>query len=121
MIHKINLMSVPLQVDDLLFNIDKKIKEREDALHAGRRATSGTTFQIWPNPQRGGTKARYSQVLRLGMILQVKMILQALASTALHHVLHGNLTNALWQEVKQVSHPLVTIVMMSMMKRESPP
>jgi hypothetical protein len=53
------------------------------------------------------------------MIFQVKMILQSLAATTLHHVLHGNLTNALWQEVKQVSHPLVMIVMMSVMKRES--
>jgi hypothetical protein len=28
MIHKINLMGVPLQVEDLLFNIDRKSKER---------------------------------------------------------------------------------------------
>jgi hypothetical protein len=37
MIRKINLMGVPLQVEDLLFNIDRKSKEREDASHAGRR------------------------------------------------------------------------------------
>jgi hypothetical protein len=35
--------------------------------------------------------------------------------------LHGDLTNALWQEVKQVSHPLVMIVILSVMVRESPP
>jgi hypothetical protein len=28
MIRKINLMGVPLQVEDLLFNIDRKNKER---------------------------------------------------------------------------------------------
>jgi hypothetical protein len=46
MIHKINLMGVPLQIKDLLFNIDRKSKEREDASHAGRRNTSGTAVQI---------------------------------------------------------------------------
>jgi hypothetical protein len=58
MVHKINLMSVPLQVEDLLFNIDRKNKEREDASHAGRRVTSGTTIQLWSNPKRRGAKAR---------------------------------------------------------------
>jgi hypothetical protein len=52
MIRKINLMGVPLQVEDILFNIDMK-KQREDALHVGRRATSRTTVQIWSNPQKG--------------------------------------------------------------------
>jgi hypothetical protein len=58
MIRKINLMGVPLQVEDLLFNIDRKSKEREDALHAERRATSGTTVQPWSYPKRRGAKAR---------------------------------------------------------------
>jgi hypothetical protein len=49
MIRKINLMGVPLQAEDLLFNIDRKNKEREDALHVGRRASLGTTVQIWSN------------------------------------------------------------------------
>jgi hypothetical protein len=83
MIRKINLMGAPLRVEDLLFNIVRKSKEIEDASHAGRRATLGTTIQIWSNPNRGGTKARHSQVSKLGMILQAKMILQGLATTAL--------------------------------------
>jgi hypothetical protein len=58
MIRKINLMGVPLQVEELLFNIDKKNKEREDASHVGRMATSGTVVQTWPNPKKGGAKAR---------------------------------------------------------------
>jgi hypothetical protein len=57
-IRKINLMGVPLQVEDLLFNIDKKSKEKEDASHAGRSATSGTAVQLWPNPKMRGAKAR---------------------------------------------------------------
>jgi hypothetical protein len=49
---------VPLHVEDLLFNIDRKSKEREDASHVRRRATSGTAVQLWPNPKRGRAKAR---------------------------------------------------------------
>jgi hypothetical protein len=60
-------------------------------------------------------------VSRLGMILQAKMILQGLATTTLHHALRGHLTNALWQGVYKVFHPLVMIVMMSVMVRERPP
>jgi hypothetical protein len=122
MIRKINLMGVPLQVEDLLFNIDRKKAKKEMMLRMwGRRATSGTTVQIWPNPQRGGAKARHSQVLRLGMILQAKMIVKGLTAAALHHALHGHPINALWQEVKQVSHRLVMTMIVSAMMRESPP
>jgi hypothetical protein len=90
MIRKINLMGVPLQVEDLLFNIDRKSKEREDASHARRRATSGTAVQIWPNPQRGGAKARRLQVSKLGMTLQTKMNLQGRAAIDTHHTHHGH-------------------------------
>jgi hypothetical protein len=100
MIHKINLMGVPLQVEGLLFNIDRKNKEREDASHAVRRATSWTTVQIWPNPNRGGAKARHLQVSKLGMTLQAKMNLQGHVVTDPHHAYHGHHTSAFWQEVK---------------------
>jgi hypothetical protein len=33
MIHKINLMGLPLQVEDLLFNIDRKKAKKERMLH----------------------------------------------------------------------------------------
>jgi hypothetical protein len=54
------------------------------------------------------------------MIFQEKMILQGLVTTTLHRALQGHLTYALRQEVNQVSQPLVMIVMMSVMVRESP-
>jgi hypothetical protein len=57
-----------------------KGKEREDASHVGRMVTSGIIAQIWPNPKRGGVKARRLQVSRLGMILQVKMNRQGRAA-----------------------------------------
>jgi hypothetical protein len=97
-----------------------KSKEGEDASDAGRRATLGTNVQIWSNPQRGGAKARHLQVSKLGMTLKAKINLQGHTITALHHALHDHHTNALWQEVKHVSHPLVMIVMMNVMIRENP-
>jgi hypothetical protein len=121
MIRKINLMGVPLQVEDLLFNINRKSKEKEDASHVGRRVISGITAQIRPNPRRGRAKARCLQVLRLGTILPAKMNPQETMATTLHHALHIHYTNALWQEVNQVSHPLVMIVMMIVMVREKRP
>jgi hypothetical protein len=100
MIRKINLMGVPLQVEDLLFNIDRKKQIKRGCSHVGRRATSGTAVQIWPNPQRGGRKARRLQVSKLGMILQTKINLQGRAAIDPHHAHHGHHSSALWQEVK---------------------
>jgi hypothetical protein len=75
-----------------------------------RRATSGIIAQIWPNPKGGGAKTRHLQASRLGMILQAKMNLKGIVATSLHHALHAHHTNALWQEVTQVSHPLVIAI-----------
>jgi hypothetical protein len=100
MICKINLMGVPLQVEDLLFNIDRKSKEREDASHAERRATSGIVVQLWLNPPKGGAKARRLQVSKLGLTLQAKMNIQGHATTNPHHDHHDLHASALWQEVK---------------------
>jgi hypothetical protein len=77
-----------------------KSKEKEDALHAGRRTTSGTVVQLWPNPQRGGAKARRLQVSKLGMTLQVKMNTQGRAATDPHNAHHDHHASALWQGVK---------------------
>jgi hypothetical protein len=57
MIHKINLMGVPLQVEGLLFNIYTKT-QRQDASHVGRMATFGIIAQIRLNPRRGGSKGK---------------------------------------------------------------
>jgi hypothetical protein len=103
---------VPQQVDDFLFNLDRQSKERHDSSHVGRMATFGIIVQMWPNPRRGGAKARRLQASRLEMILQAKMNLQGPAATALHHALHAHHTNALWQEVTQVSHLLVINIAM---------
>jgi hypothetical protein len=94
MICKINLMGVPLQVEDLLFSIDRKKQRKRGCFAWGRRATSGTAVQIWPNVKKGGAKARRLQVSKLWMTLQVKMNLQEHATNDPHHA------SPLWQEVK---------------------
>jgi hypothetical protein len=62
MIRKINLMGVPLEVEDLLFNIDMKKKRKRGCFTCEEKGHSGTTVQIWPKPQRGGARARCLQV-----------------------------------------------------------
>jgi hypothetical protein len=63
----------------------------------GRRATSGTAVQTWPNQE---AKARRLHVSKLGMTLQAKMNLQGRATTDHLHAHHGHHTSALWKEVK---------------------
>jgi ribulose bisphosphate carboxylase small subunit len=84
----------------------------------GKIATFGTIAQIRLNPRKGGVEAKHSQLSRLEMILQVKMILQGAAAIALHHALHDHHTNGIWQKVNHMTHLLV---MMIAMVRESPP
>jgi hypothetical protein len=52
MIHKINLMGVPLHIEDLLFNIVRKRQRKKDASHVGRRATSEIIAHTWLNPRK---------------------------------------------------------------------
>jgi hypothetical protein len=100
MIRKINLMGVPLQVEDLLFNIDRK-KQRKRGCFACRE--KGHFRDSCPNmaePKKGRSKGKALTSVKLGMIFQAKMNLQERAATDPHHAHHGHHTNALWQEVK---------------------
>jgi hypothetical protein len=92
-----------------------KGKEREDASHVRRRATSGIIAQIWPNPRRGGVKAKHSPLSQLEIILRVKLNLQGALAIAIHHDLHDHHTGILCQEVTLVSHPLVMVVIVIML------
>jgi hypothetical protein len=56
MIHKINLMGVPLQVEDLLFNIDRKKQRKRECFACGEK---GYFRDNWPNmaePTNGRSK-----------------------------------------------------------------
>jgi hypothetical protein len=118
MIRKINLMGVPLQVEDLLFNIDRE-KQRKRGWFVYRE--KGHFRDNCPNMAKP-TKARHLQVSRLEMTLQAKRNLQGHTTTDPHHAHHGHHASALWQEVKWVFHPLVMIAVVMMLKvRESLP
>jgi S-adenosylmethionine synthetase len=60
MIHKINLMGVPLQVEDIFLTLTWRNKEKGDASHLGRRDSSGIISQTRSHLWRGGAKAKYS-------------------------------------------------------------
>jgi hypothetical protein len=42
---------------------------------------------MWPNPRRGGAKAKHTPLSELGMILQAKINLQGVATITLHHAI----------------------------------
>jgi hypothetical protein len=81
MIRKINLMGVPLLVEDVLFNIDRKKQRKRGCFVCGEKGHFRDNLQV----------------LKLGMTLQAKMNLQGHATTDPHH---GHHASALWQEVK---------------------
>jgi hypothetical protein len=58
MIHKINLMGVPLQIEDLLFNIDMKKQIKRGCFTCGEKGHFRDNCPKMPNPQKGGPKAR---------------------------------------------------------------
>jgi hypothetical protein len=95
MIRKINLMGVPLQVEDLLFNIDRKKQRKRWYFACGEKVHFWDSCPNTTEPKKRRAKAGHVQVSKLGMILQVKMKLQGPATTALHHALHAHHTNAL--------------------------
>jgi hypothetical protein len=100
MIRKINLMGVPLQVEDLLFNIDRKKQIKRGCFACGEKGHFRDSCPNMTEPIKGGAKARRLQVSKLGMTLQAKMNLQGRIATDPHHAHHGHHTGALWQEVK---------------------
>jgi hypothetical protein len=84
MIHKINLMGVPLQVEDLIFNIDRKKQRKRGCFTCGKKGHFRDSCPNMTNPPKGGAKARRLQVSKLGMILQAKMNLQECAAIDPH-------------------------------------
>jgi hypothetical protein len=114
MIRKINLMDVALQVEDLLFNIDRKKQRKRGCFTCREKGHFRDNCLNMAEPKKGRSKARRIQVSKLGMTLQAKMNLQGHATTDPHH---AHQASALWQEVKWVFHPLVMMVKV----RGSPP
>jgi hypothetical protein len=84
-IHKINLMGVSLQVEDLFFNIDRKKPRNRGCCACGEK---GRFRDNCPNTTR-------SLVSKLRKIPQVKMNLQGVTTIALHLALHARHTKCL--------------------------
>jgi hypothetical protein len=66
MIRKINLMGVPLQVVDLLFNIDRKKQRKRGCFACGEKSHFRDSYPNLLNPQRGGAKAGAYKCQNLG-------------------------------------------------------
>jgi hypothetical protein len=58
MIRKINLMGVPLQVKDLLFNIDRKKQRKRGRFACGEKGHFRDNCPTMAEPKRRGAKAR---------------------------------------------------------------
>jgi hypothetical protein len=62
MIRKINLMGVPLQVEDLLFNIYRKRQRKIRCFTCGEKGHFRDNCPNMAEPKKRGAKARQSQV-----------------------------------------------------------
>jgi hypothetical protein len=58
MIHKINLMSVPVQVEDLLFNTDKKKQRKRGCFACGENDHFRDNFPNSGEPKKSESKGK---------------------------------------------------------------
>jgi hypothetical protein len=58
MIHKINLMGVPLQVEDLLFNIDRKKQRKRGCFACGEKGHFRDSYPTMAEPKKGRSKGK---------------------------------------------------------------
>jgi hypothetical protein len=58
MIRKINLMGVPLQVEDLLFNIDRKTQRKRECFACGEKGHFRDSCPTTPEPKKGRSKGK---------------------------------------------------------------
>jgi hypothetical protein len=58
MIHKINLMGVPLQVEDLLFNIDRKKQIKRGCFACGEKGHFRDSCPNMAEPKKGRSKSK---------------------------------------------------------------
>jgi hypothetical protein len=58
MIRKINLMGVPLQVEDLLFNIDRKKKRKRGCFTCGEQGHFRDNYPSMTEPTKGRSKGK---------------------------------------------------------------
>jgi hypothetical protein len=119
MVHKIDLMGVPLQVEDIFFKINRKEQRKRGCFACRRRTACGIFSQTKSRPRRGA-KAKRSLQSKRRMIHQVKMTPHLRVISIDLHLAH--LTNVLWHEVTVMIHHLVSmkVIAVAMMKMINP-
>jgi hypothetical protein len=100
MIRKINLMGVPLQVEDLLFYIDRKKQRMRGCFACGEKGHFRDNYPTMAESKKERSKGKALTSVRTWDDSSMMMNLQGRAATDPHHAHHGRHTNALWQEVK---------------------
>jgi hypothetical protein len=58
MIHKINLMGVPLQVEDILFNIDRKRQRKRGCFTCGEKGHFRDSCPTMAKPKKERSKGK---------------------------------------------------------------
>jgi hypothetical protein len=100
MIHKINLMGVHLQVEDLIFNIDTKKQKKESMLRMRGKGPLQGQMSKYGRTKKRRSKGKALTSVKTWVTLQANRNLQGHAATDPHHAHHGHHASALWQEVK---------------------
>jgi hypothetical protein len=121
MIRKINLMGVPLQVENFLFNIDRKKQRKRGCFACGEKGhfRDNCPTMVVPKKERSKGKAltsvkTWDDSSSEDEPPKTRNHWSSSRSSRSSH-------KCLWQEVKCVFHPLVMKVVVMMKVRESPP
>lgn len=110
LIHKLNLMGVPIQVEDILFNIDRKEQRTKGRYKCDKKGHFEEDCQNKPTSKdkKRGARVRLIQQLRLGMNHLVKMMPNTRDTTTSIHR-HVLFISALWHDVTLMTHPIMRV------------
>jgi hypothetical protein len=100
MIRKINLMGVPLQVEDVLFNIDRKKQRKRGCFTCGEKGHFRDNCPNMAEPKKGRSKGKALTSVKTWDDSSSEDEPQGRATTDPHHTHHSHHASALWQEVK---------------------
>jgi hypothetical protein len=100
MIRKINLMGVPLQVEDLLFNIDRKKQIKRGCFTCGEKSHFRDNCPTMVEPKKESSKGKALTSVKTWDDSSSKDEHPRTRSHRSSHAHHGHHTSAFWQEVK---------------------
>jgi hypothetical protein len=100
MIRKINLMGVPLQVEDLLFNINRKKKIKRGCFTCGEKGHFRDNCPTMVKPRKESSKGKALTSVKTWDDSSSEDEHPRTRRHQSSHAHHGHHTSALWQEVK---------------------